>query len=277
MYTIEWLLAKKEKKNRQIHNVLEKLNDEECVIVKYSSVIDTQNSSFSDQNVIQECFNNGFFSNEEIVSLSEDSNQEDITQSIKQIDDKFAVRIQRLFDKQIERRICLFARAPQPLLMYLGHKFNDKHKVEIFTSHRNLEWKYNDESTQNSFTITRPNKRGKNIALSLNVTAEISDERVQTGLGDDVEIWKITATDIGVDRIGNQEELKKFFSICVDVLDQIGTVCGKDVEINVFPAVCNSLAITFGRSVFAKCHNKINIYDAVKEDGTVKDVYRLSL
>lgn len=277
IYTVDWLLDKKEKKNKQIHNILEKLNDEECLIVKYSSVIETQNSSFDDQSIFQECFNNGFFSSEEIVSLSEDSNCEDIAQSIKQIDDKFAVRIQRLFDKQVEKRICLFARAPQPLLMYLGHKFNDKHKVEIFTSHRNLQWKYNDKSTQNSFTISEPNKRGNKIALALNVTAEISDERIIKALGDDIEIWRITATDVGVDKICNQEELKRFYSVCVKVLDQIGEICGKDSELNVFSAVCNSLAVTFGRAVFAKCHNKINVYDAVKIDGSVKDIYRLSL
>lgn len=277
VYTVEWLLAQKEKKNKKIHNVLEKLNDEECLVVKYSSVIETQNSSFSDQNIFHECFINGFFSSEEIISLSEDVNCEDITQSIKQLDDKFAVRIQRLFDKQIEKTICLFARAPQPLLMYLGHKFNDKHKVEIFTSHRNLQWKYDDESTQNSFAISKSKKKGNKIALALNVTAEISDERIRTALGNEVEIWRITARDVGVDRIGNQEELKKFYNTCVKVLDKIGLMHGKDTEINVFSAICNSLAITFGRAIFAKSHNKINIYDAVKMDGTVKDVYRLSL
>lgn len=48
--------------------ILEKLNDEECLIIKYSSVIETHNSSFSDESIVQMCFNNGFFSNEEIIS-----------------------------------------------------------------------------------------------------------------------------------------------------------------------------------------------------------------
>ena len=277
IYTVEWLLAKKEKKIRQIHNILEKLNDEECLIIKYSGVIETQNSSFSDESIVQMCFSNGFFSNEEIISLSEDSNCEDIAQSIRQIDDKFTVRVQRLFDKQIEKTICLFARAPQPLLMYLGHKFNDKHKVEIFTSHRNLQWKYNDTSNMNSFTLVEPMKRGGKVALVLEVTAMISDNRIYAVLGDDVEIWRIRATDIGVDKIGNQAELKAFYGICVDAIDKIGLLKEKNVEINVFSAVCNSLAITFGRAIFAKSHNNINIYDAVKENGVVKDVCKLSL
>ena len=96
-------------------------------------------------------------------------------------------------------------------------------------------------------------------------------------LGDDVEIWRIRATDIGVDKIGNQAELKAFYGICVDAIDKIGLLKEKNVEINVFSAVCNSLAITFGRAIFAKSHNNINIYDAVKENGVVKDVCKLSL
>lgn len=277
IYTVDWLLRKKENKNKLIRYILEKLNDEECLFVKYNSVIDVQNSNFTDQSINIACFENGFFSKEGIVNLSEDLNYEDISQSMRMLNDKFTIRIQRLFDNGIEKTICLFAQAPQPLLMYLGHKFNDKHKIEIFTSHRNMQWKYNDMTSVNSFTIEEPKKRGKVIALALNVTASISDERISSALGEDIEIWRITSADIGVDKISNQVEMKKFYTVCVEVFDKIGLLRGKDVEINVFSAVCNSLAITFGRAVFVKCHNKINIYDAVKIDGTVKDVYRLSI
>lgn len=276
-YTVDWLLKQKDKKTNQIHNILEKLNDDECLYEKYNSVIGTENSNFSEKNIIDACFDNGFFSKENIVNLSEDSNCENIIQSKTILDEKFAARVQRLIDDGNEKTICLFARAPQPLLIYLGRKFNDKHKIAIFTSLRNLEWVFNDTNKKNSFTLKEPEKRGKAIALVLNVTAAISDERVMKALGNDIQIWKITAEDIGVDKISNQEELKKFYDICVNVLDKIGQTYGKEIEINVFSAVCNSLAITFGRAIFAKCHNKINIYDAVKVDGVIKDVCRLSI
>jgi hypothetical protein len=113
--------------------------------------------------------------------------------------------------------------------------------------------------------------------LVLSATAIINDERITETLGADTEIWRITAKDIGVDKISNQNELRCFYNICVTAIDAIGKRHGKNIGINVFSAICNSLAITFGRAIFPKSHNKINIYDAVKIGGIVKDVLRLSI
>lgn len=37
-----------------------------------------------------------------------------------------------------------------------------------------------------------------------------------------------------------------------------------------FCAMCNSLAITFGRAIFQKAHNKINIYDSIRDSEKFK-------
>lgn len=277
-YTIEWLLNKRYEKERRIKSLLEVLNDEECLFVKYSSVIDTHNSNFSDEIIRGVCFSYGFFSHDGIINLSEDCNKENIERSIASLDEKFNDRIQRLLDSGTEKTICLFARAPQPLLIYLGTKFNDKHKVNIFTSHRDLEWKFNDTEFMNTFSLSMPEINIKNkVALVLSSTANINENRILDALGENVDIWKISANDIGVDKINNQDELKQFYTLCVKALDFIGEYYGKEKEVNVFPAVCNSLAITFGRAIFTKSHNKINIYDAIRIGSKVKDVFRLSI
>ena len=224
------------------------------------------------------CFNNRFFSHEGIINLGEDNNNENIEMSIKSLDVKFERRFQRAFDNGQEPTICLFALASIPLLIYLGHKFNDKHKIKIFTAHRNLKWVYNSSPSSLDFTINKPTINVQHqVVLTLNVTAKYDVERVKKAIGGNVDIWEINASDIGVDKISSEEDVNKFYTACVSAMDEIGFYYGKEKEINVFSAICNSLAITFGRAIFAKCHNKINIYDAIKEDSKVVDVLRLSL
>ena len=97
-------------------------------------------------------------------------------------------------------------------------------------------------------------------------------------MGNDVDIWELRSNKIGTDNINSLEELNKFQQICTKAIDEIGHAYGKDKQINVFPIMCNSLAIKFGQSIYHKSHNKIIIYDTVmskKEQVVEKPVLKL--
>ena len=152
--------------------------------------------------------------------------------------------------------------------------------MRLFTSHRNNIWVYDESAEeQNYFEILKPDNYSNlnNVALCIDSTAIIEKDRVYTALGADVDIWRLRAKNIGIDKINNQKELELFHKKCVEVLDQIGEIYGREKPINLFSAMGNSLAITFGRSIFSKAHNPINIYD-IKNDGEERrDVLSLSI
>lgn len=270
-YTVEWLRQKKKDKEERIKRILDVLNDKESDFIKYSSAIGNQNFNINDDDICGNCFVNNFFSHNDIINLGEDINEEDIETSIKELCKKFETRIQRGIDNGKSSTYCLFAKAPQPLLIYLGRLFNDKHDVKIFTSHRDNVWKYNDLISNVKFSICKPTSCNKenSVVIVVNSTATVDHERVKKVFGTGVDIWEINASEIGVDKINNQEELKNFYSIVVNVLDDIGFIYGKDKIINLMPVMCNSLAITFGRAIFCKAHNKINIYDSKRDENDV--------
>ncbi|HIS37455.1 TPA: SAVED domain-containing protein [Candidatus Scatousia excrementigallinarum] len=279
-YTVEWLKKTKKAKEDLVNRALNSLNLQPSVIVKYFSVIGTAGATIDDNSAYKLAFENGLCSTEHLINLSEDADSEDIKLSRQLLDRKFEARIKRQIDNLEEKRIVLFARAPQPLLIYLGTLFNDKHQVEIFTSLRNNRWVYDEKvDNQNTFNIVEPKKiiQDNNIALKVSSTAEVADERVYNVLGDNTDIWEIKANNIGVDNISSQAELLDFYKQCVTILDRIGVVYGKEKHINLFCAMCNSLAITFGRAIFQKAHNKINIYDSIRDGEKIQDVLRLTI
>ena len=279
-YTVEWLRKKKKDKEEGIKRILDVFNDKESDFIKYSSAIGNQNFNINDEDIYRNCFLNNFFSHNDIINLSEDNNEEDIDASIKELNKKFETRIQRGIDNGKSNTYCLFAKAPQPLLISLGRLFNDKHDVKIFTSHRDNVWKYNDFISDVKFSINKPIKFNKDnsVVLLVNSTATIGYERVKNIFGKDVDIWEINASEICVDKINNQKEIKNFYSIVVRALDDIGLVYGKNKIINLLPAMCNSLAITFGRAIFSKSHNKINVYDAkINVDTGIVDKFVITI
>jgi hypothetical protein len=280
MYTETWLKEQKAKKEMAIVQILENCSPEDCILVKYSSAIKDIGVNVSEKQAIMGAFNAGLFAKDNTFkNLEENNNKENIDVSTQKIDELFNERIQPLIDNKSTKPICLFAIAPQPLLIYLGVKFGDKSVVHVFT--RTLfdeeSWLYRDKEEPSTFNIEKPIKinNENNIVLLLNSTNTITEDRIPSELGN-VDIWSITARDIGRDKISGPTDLQNFSNAVVAVLDEIGNVYGKKKEINVLPLVCNSLAVTFGRAIFTKSHNKINIYDAVADDNGDK-VYTLRL
>lgn len=272
IYNDAWLVKRKNNKARLIKDIMSKLNDTDCIIVKYISPVGSFYPEIKDEDLYLSCFTNYLFSKEDkIINLNDNRNKENISLSLRLLDESFDDRIKRYAENNMHKTFCLFAVAPQPLLIYLGKKFGDKLKLEVFTMHRGQKWILNDKKASINFRVEQPEKCNteNQVVLLLNATASIDNLRVVKAIGDNVDIWSINSSIFGIDIIQNTEELNDFHKLCVKVMDEIGVVYGKNKEINVFSAVCNSLAITFGRSIFEKSHNKINIYDTKKDEDNV--------
>lgn len=276
-YTVEWLVELKKNKIETIKKILDTFTPIKCTIVKYCSVINDVKFDFNDSELNNSCFLNGFFIEDNIISLSDNINNENLEASFDMLKDNYLNRIQRQLDMNRDNEICLFACAPQPLLIYLGKLLSDIHKIHVFTLHRNKTWVYNNINQNNDFYSIKPNiiNEKNKIALVCSSTALIDENRVKIAIGENVDIWRINAIDIGIDKINNQEELTKYSNELISIIDEIGRIYGKNSNINLFSALCNSLAIITGMTVFPKSHNIINIFDCVKENGIIKDTLKL--
>jgi hypothetical protein len=73
----------------------------------------------------------------------------------------------------------IFAMAPQPLLIYLGHLLTDIHPAEVYQLHREPQtWIWQEDPDNFDFIIQRPEKIYNLVALNLSLSASIDNSRI---------------------------------------------------------------------------------------------------
>lgn len=267
IYTVDWLRNQKLKKEKEVLEIMKCLTPKNLYCIKLLSPIADSNFDYDDNTLLKICFKNGFHVNDTIIDLSVNLGTENNMLGGPVLDHQISTKFKLLNNDGSNNEFCIFALGPQYLLIKLGHELSDKADAHIFTKHRD-GWIY-DEQTEckNTFTAVAPTKINKNnqVALVISSTAEICKERIFLSLGKKTDIWELKASKIGIDNISSIDELSQFAIQCTTMLDEIGKAYGKDKLINVFPAMCNSLAIKFGQSIFHKSHNAITIFDSQKD------------
>ena len=94
----------------------------------------------------------------------------------------------------------------------------------------------------------------------LSLTSDISEERYE-GINNYDSVYRIKAKSIGVDCIKSLKDLSSFWHTYQRVCDEIKNECGKNVEIDLFPAIPVSAAFEVGARYMPNAYPKINIYD----------------
>ena len=92
------------------------------------------------------------------------------------------------------------------------------------------------------------------VALKLEISAPVGDERITKVLGPDAAIWSIAAAGAHNDIVRRPEDVAAFAKLFRKTLDDIKLAHGEDVAVNVFPAVPVSIAVEAGRSWQPKAH-----------------------
>lgn len=267
VYTVDWLKEEKIRKEKQIREVMKCLTPKEIYCLKLFSPIADSNFDYDDNLLKRLCYKNGFHVNETLIDLGDNLNIENKKINLIVFNQQIKSKVKLLNNNGENNELCIFALGPQYLLIKLGYELSDKIDAHIFTKHRN-GWIYdNINEKKNYFSIIRPVKIEKNNQVSIIVSssAEVNHDRIYHCLGKNIDIWELKANNIGIDNINSIEEIVQFSIQCVTIFDNIGTIYGKDKIINLFPAMCNSLAVKFGQSIFHKSHNKILIYDTIKD------------
>ena len=90
--------------------------------------------------------------------------------------------------------VAVFALAPQPLLFKLGSLLPDQLNVSVFQCHRDGEkWSWPDDTSTVAFRTENTHSKSEEcIALVIDLSAEVVDDRITEVLGNDCCIYHLT-------------------------------------------------------------------------------------
>jgi hypothetical protein len=166
------------------------------------------------------------------------------------------------------RHLSVFGLAPQPLLVELGRLLCDICPAEVNQLKREPKgWGWVPHGDPISFQTTSSSAAKNVVALKLALSATVTDDRIHRVLGFDVPIWSITADEPHNDIMRRSEDLRTWRRLLRRTLDQVKSVCGREAEIHVFPALPVSAAIEMGRVWMPKADLPLVIYDENRAHG----------
>ena len=189
---------------------------------------------------------------------------------------QFDAKLRGELEKQEINHISVFALAPIPLLMELGRLLSDITPTEVHQLHREpAGWRWAEAGPKLEFDTTTPDIKNDSVALKLELSSNISDDRVRGVLGADVSIWSLNVSNPHNDCMRYRDDLQAFRANARRILADIKEAYGEKTVINVFPAVPVSVAVEFGRIWMPKADLPLRIYDQSRTDDGF--IHRLSL
>lgn len=182
----------------------------------------------------------------------------------------------RLAQNAIEH-LSIFALAPQPLLIELGRLLSDIPAAEVYQLHREPpDWVWQDKDTPEDYIIISPENNHKVVALKIELSASIVDDRVLSVIEEPCSIWTLTIPEPNNDFLKSKEQLSLFRQHFRRLLDKIKGVHGEDTVIHLFPAMPVAVAVEIGRVWMPKADLPIQIYDQNRSVGGFFHVFTIN-
>ncbi|MHC2791219.1 hypothetical protein ACVINZ_000231 [Mesorhizobium jarvisii] len=181
----------------------------------------------------------------------------------------FAEKVRGRMERQEIRRLTVFGLAPIPLLVELGRLISDIATADVRQLLRSPKgWKWDPSAPPLRFSVLQPSGlSGQVVALKLEISAPVVDERIHAVVGNDAAIWSIAADGAHNDIIRSPADLAEFARLFRTTLDAIKVAHGEDTIVHVFPAVPVSAAVEAGRAWQPKAHPALKIYDQNRKLG----------
>lgn len=167
------------------------------------------------------------------------------------------------------RHLSVFALAPQPLLIALGHLLSDIPATDVYQLHREPpDWRWQDgaDADVQEFRVDEPSRIEGSAALVFSLSGSIEDERVRRILPD-ATLWKVSIGHPHNDFLKARRQANAFRVLMRKCLDRIKLAHGQDGEIHVFPAMPVALAVELGRIRMPKADLPLRIYDEDRSQG----------
>ena len=181
---------------------------------------------------------------------------------IENLESQFKQKIDLIKGRHEVQHFSIFALAPIPLLIRLGTLLSDIYPAEVFQLHREPPtWKWIESSEAVKHKVIEPIGGNKVVALKLELSATITDDRVKNVLGEDCDIWSILHSNPNNDYIRTRSDLQDFRRVMRKAFDLIKAKHGQNTILHIFPAMPVSASIEFGRIWMPKADLPLKIYD----------------
>jgi hypothetical protein len=193
-------------------------------------------------------------------------------------------RVDRLYEPGMEvdqvRHISLFALAPMPLLMFLGHCLSNKIPVELHQRHRDTKdwlWKTDGLPVEYEERLLRQGTDPSRVALVLSLSGTIDSARLPTSIDATFTIFELTLADQtpNPDFLRRRDDLIAFATTYRRVFAHIEKACPTVTEVHLFPAVPAPVAIACGHELLKKAQPTLIVYDYDKAKGGFTEAMRI--
>lgn len=176
--------------------------------------------------------------------------------------------------------LSVFALAPIPLLICFGKKLGDIYPTDVYQRHRHQEnWAWQDDDDPGfNYKVLSPepdHMEGSQVAVCLSLSGTVHISEVDQALGGSLPTYHLTISEPRRDFLRAKSQLELFLVEWSRLLAKIRGAHGPDVEIHLFPAVPNSIAVEVGRAILPKADPILVIYDHIRDSGGFKKVLSL--
>jgi len=166
--------------------------------------------------------------------------------------------------------ISVFPFGLQPLLIKLGTLLKDQNNVSVYQCHRSgHKWAWPVETTTvpDFVVVCPPHNEAKEIALVIDLSAKVADDRVTALLNANIPIWHLTLKEPNrefVTSIAVQEAFYKTFRLLFESIKEKAPQCKL---VHLFPIMPASLNVRLGMDYMPKADLPILIYDQGSASG----------
>lgn len=266
-----FLIAQKRRHEQRIRSVTDINEDQSCRMVSYFSNIDNQEVFNSERLFKDAVLSAGLLPLQQpVISLNADSHikYEPSKENFVAKANDLEVQFKSWFDSVIKsgESIAVFALAPQPLLFKLGTLLNDQYNVKAFQCHRiGHKWAWKDDISRVRFDFTQ-SKTGntESVALVIDLSAQVMDDRIETVLGDDCSIYHLTMGNPNRTFVMNEQIQDDFIKAFRYAMEAIKNLRPAPTIINLFTVMPNSLVIRAGMDYMPKTDLPLMIYEQGK-------------
>ncbi len=186
-----------------------------------------------------------------------------------QIDETAKELLRRLDVRREARGLSVFALAPVPLLIQLGHSLGGIERVEAYQKHRSQDgWSWPvvedlGEWFQTAYDAASSDSSEAEVAILLSVSAKVDRSEVFKLLGDNVAVYELTAITPGADFLRSRARLQSFGEAFRALLNEIRDSHGCERAVHLFAAVPAPVALEVGRSI-QRFHPPVCLYEYVR-------------
>lgn len=265
-HTVDMLRAMKKKHEDRVREVTEIDAAKISVPVVYGTNIGKEVVSIPRRELAQAMLPDNY-PTENVVSIScqnsslYDSQELYWQAEVAQLEQKYNESLKPFIGKDDIDCVSVFALAPQPLLVKLGAKLSDLHKVKVYQKHREPDtWKWQEITEPNPMSVIRPQDTSKTPVLIFSLCAKAISTRIKNRFGDEASIWEVTAKNPNNDMLRSADQLVEFRKLTRRVLDDINASSQAD-SIKVFMAMPAACAVELGRVWMSKADKKLVLFD----------------